>query len=261
MEYKLGKLPANPNYGLRLCDYVTTEKLPPLPTGDFGHQNYVSDWKMLGNGPDPSNPNQIPGGVGDCAIAGPFHAEMLWNAVGGRSVNVDAACTVASYSAITGYVLGDSSTDKGSSVDVVSNYWQTTGLTDADGKVHKIDAWARLSSVRELLYAIYLTDCVGIGVEFPRQWMTAVQEGGTWEVVNNPDIVGGHYILGVGWVSGYINVITWGQQQLLSPAGFAEFSDEAVAYFSRERLLSSGKDLNGLNLDQLISDFQALPNL
>jgi hypothetical protein len=270
MEYKLGKLPARNTPCVRLADYVTDFSVPVLPDGDFGHQSYVSNWQMLGNGPDPSNPPQIPQGVGDCAIAGPFHAEMLWNAVGGKHVNVNTACTLDMYSAITGWDPNNSAnTDRGSNVDDVSNYWQKTGLTDADGKVHKIDAWCSLTpgSLEELKYAIYLTDVVGIGLQFPLEWMQATGNGGTWEYIDNPNIEGGHYVLGVGWFcnsssagEGYIDLITWGQQQMMSPAGYAEFNDESVAYFSTERLLASGKDLNGFDYQQLLADFHALPS-
>jgi len=237
--------------------------LPPLPSGDFGHQYCVTNWQMLGNGPDPSNPPAIPNGVGDCAIAGPYHAEMLWNAVAGKSINVNTTTVVNTYSEVTGYVLGDDSTDRGSNVDQVSNYWHNTGLVDADGNLHKIDAWANLTpgNMKELLYAIYLFDVVGIGVQFPNEWMVALNEGQVWDAISNPSVEGGHYILGVGSVGGNIDVITWGQEQRLTPAGYRQFCDEAVVYVSRERLLASGKDLNGFDIDQLMADFAALPKL
>ena len=263
MQYKLGKRPANPEYGLRFWDYITGHELPPLPSGDFGHQSYVTNWEMLGNGPDPSNPAEIPNGVGDCAIAGPYHAEMLWNAVGGKIFSADTKTVIDTYSDVTGYVLGDETTDQGSNVDQVANYWHTTGLADSQGNRHRIDAWVRLEAgnMKELLYAIYLFDVVGIGVQFPVEWMSAMTNGQWWDHLDTPQIEGGHYILGVGSVSGNIDVITWGRQQILTPAGYSQFCDEAVAYVSQERLLASGKDLNGFDLDQLMSDFQELPKL
>lgn len=264
MTYKLGKRPARKGYGLRLRDYAPKGVLPPLmPRGDFGHQRYIRDWGMLGNGPDPSNPSAIPDGVGDCAIAGPYHAEMLLNAVGGKSFNIDTDRVIKTYSDVTGYVLGDESTDQGSNVDDVANYWHRTGLTDSDGKVHKVDAWAHLTpgNMEELLYAIYLFDFVGIGVQFPMEWMQAMNAGEVWDEIDEPNVEGGHYIIGVGWVQGHIDVITWGQEQLLTPAGYEQFSDEAVVYVSRERLDASGKDLNGFDIDQLMADFQALPKV
>jgi hypothetical protein len=261
-QYHLGLNPSPEGaVRLRLGDYLVPDQLPPLPDGDFGHQGYVGDWKMLGNGPDPTNPSRVRDGAGDCAFAGPFHAEMLWNAVGGREVNIDADCTLAAYSAVTGFVPGDPSTDNGSDIATVAEYWRTTGLTDADGKVHKIDAYVELHGLRELLYGMYLFDCVGIGVSFPMEWMQAFQQGGTWEALPQATIEGGHFILGVGWVSGYIDTITWGRQQLLSPAGWRQLGSMSVAYLSRERILASGRDLNGLNLDQLLADLEELPNV
>lgn len=263
MQYKLGKRPARPGYGLRLRDYFHKGVLPPLPTGDIGHQSYVKDWGMLGNGPAKDNPPAIPDGVGDCAIAGPYHAEQLWNAVGGKSINVTTPTVIDTYSAVTGYILGNENTDQGSDPTQVANYWERRGLKDADGKRHRIDAWARLTpnSLEELLYGIYLFDCVGIGVQFPAEWEAATQAGKPWDAIANPTIAGGHYVLGTGTVGGNINVVTWGQNQLLTPTGLMQFCDEMLVYVSRERLLASGKDLNGFNLTQLMADFKALPRV
>ena len=263
MNYRLGKLPARNTVRLKLKDYYTSADLPPLPSGDFGHQNLISDWKMLGNGPDPANPPGWPHGAGDCAIAGPFHAIMLWNAVAGKTVNVNTACVLKEYSDITGFNASQPWTDQGSNAEDVAQHWQATGLTDASGVNHRIDGFVALEpgNLQELWYATYLFDAVGIGVNFPGEWMTAFNQGSTWEKLPSPTFEGGHYILGVGRVSGYIDTITWGRQQLLSPAGYQQCNDETIAYVSSERLLASGKDLNGFDLKQLLADLAALPSV
>ena len=262
MNYRLGKLPARNTVRLKLKDYISAD-LPPLPSGDFGHQNLISDWKMLGNGPDPENPPGLPHGAGDCAFAGPFHAIMLWNAVAGKTVNVNTACVLKEYSDITGFNASQPWTDQGSNAEDVAQHWQATGLTDASGVNHRIDGFVALEpgNLQELWYATYLFDAVGIGVNFPGEWMTAFNQGSTWEKLPSPTFEGGHYILSVGRVSGYIDTITWGRQQLLSPAGYQQCNDETIAYVSSERLLASGKDLNGFDLKQLLADLAALPSV
>ncbi len=251
INYCLGKQPARNTVKLKLRDYLPNG-LPPLPSGDFGHASQVSDWQMLGNDT-----------VGDCAVAGPFHGIMLWAAITGRTVNVNTSCTLAAYSKITGYdpsqynpLTKSNPTDQGSNVEDVAEYWRTVGLTDAGGVNHKIDGYVALEpgNLDELYYAMYLFDAVGIGVNFPAEWMAAFNQGSTWERLPSYSVEGGHYILGTGRVSGYIDTITWGRQQLLSPAGYQQFNDETLCYFSRERLLSSGKDINGFDADQLTQD-------
>jgi hypothetical protein len=74
--YKLGKSPARPHEGLKLRDYIQPHRLPPVPE-NFGHETLVGDWGMLGNGPGPGNPSTAPNGVGDCAIAAPFHGDVV----------------------------------------------------------------------------------------------------------------------------------------------------------------------------------------
>lgn len=247
MTYKLGKKPAREGaVKLQLSDYLDLSKLP-TPPANFGREHMLPhwpDWKMLGNDT-----------VGDCAIAGPFHALMLWNAEAGKTINVDDACTLREYSAITGYDPKDPSTDQGSDVQQVAEYWRTTGLTDDDGGVHKIDAYVALQpgNIAQLWAALYLFDGVGIGLSFPAEWQTATQNNELWDKVRNPNIEGGHYVLGVGRRSGYINLVTWGQQQLMTEAGYQEFNDETIVYLDEDKLIN-GKDINGFDLATLKAD-------
>lgn len=249
LTYKLGKLPASNKCKLKLRDYIDLSKLPDPPE-NFGHQALVPDWQMLGND-----------ALGDCAIAGPYHALMYWNATAGTPINVDTECTISAYSAITGYDPSDPSTDQGSDVNDVANYWRTTGLTDADGKVHKIDAFVALETgnVDELWIGTYLFEGVGIGVAMPQEWMDATNEGKVWDEVSDPNIEGGHYIFGTGRVDGNLNIVTWGQNQLLTPAGYEQFSDEALVYFDEE-IFNKGKDIDGFDVATLKADLLALAN-
>lgn len=251
LNYRLGKSPARPEaVKLKLRDYITPNKLPDPPE-NFGHESLVADWGMLGNDT-----------VGDCAIAGPFHALQLWNVEGQHPINVDTACTLAAYSAITGYnpdaynsFTQDNPTDQGSDVQEVAEYWRTTGLKDASGKVHKIDAYLALEpkNLEQLYHALYLFDGVGIGIECPAEYQAAFAKGQAWDAITNPHIEGGHYILGVGKRANLINTVTWGRTQLMTAAGYQQFNDETFVYLNEEKLVN-GKDLDGFNLDQLIAD-------
>jgi hypothetical protein len=220
---------------------------------------------VLGNGTDPANPSTAPNGVGDCAIAGPFHALMYWNTEVGRDVPITTQTVLDAYAAITGYdptqydpITDSNPTDRGANVDDVARYWRTTGLTDAAGKTHKISAYLALDTgdVEQLWQAAYLFG-VGIGVDLPEEWQIAFARGQVWDVPRRPHIAGGHYIWGVGRRNGLLNVVTWGRTQLITPAAYRKFNDETVVYFSEDMLLN-GKDIDGFDRDQLIADLRAL---
>lgn len=246
--YRLGKKPARPDaVKLRLRDYIHPSRLP-TPPENFGHENLVGDWQMLGNSD-----------YGDCAIAGPFHALMLWNAMANKKINVDTDCTLKAYSAITGFDPKDPSTDQGADVQEVSEYWRTKGLVDADGNTHKIDCYLALEpgNVEELYQATYLFKAVGIGIKCPAEYQQAFARGQVWDRVKRPHIEGGHYILGVGSRAGLINTVTWGRTQLMTPAGYEQFNDETFVYLDEEMLIN-GTDIDGFNLRQLINDMKDL---
>lgn len=247
LKYRLGKQPARPHVGLKLSDYITPHKLPPPPE-EFGHESLIPNWGMLGNDQ-----------VGDCAIAGPFHALMLWNAEGKKPIHVDTPCTLRAYSAITGYDPTNPSTDQGSNVQEVSEYWRTKGLRDAKGKVHRIDAFLALEpkNIEQLWQALYLFDGVGIGIDCPEEYQEAFANGQVWDELSDPHIAGGHYILGVGKRNGMINVVTWGRTQLMTAAGYEQFNDETFIYLDEEKLIN-GKDIDGFDLAQLVADMADL---
>lgn len=254
LKYRLGKQPARPHDGLKLRDYITPKKLP-APPENFGHETLVSDWLMLGNDM-----------AGDCGIAGPFHGEMLWCAEGQRQINVNTKCVLEAYGEIAGYnpdawdpYTQTNPTDKGSDIQKVAEYWRTTGLKDADGKIHKIDAYLSLEpkNVEQLFHALYLFDGVGIGIECPEEYQQAFTRGQVWDSIAKPHIEGGHYILGVGSRAGLINTVTWGRTQLMTPAGYRQFNDETYVYLNEEKLIN-GKDIDGFDLKQLVADMADL---
>ena len=190
----------------------------------------------------------------------------MWCAEGKKKVNVDTACTLAAYSAITGYDpkqydprTGENPTDQGSDVQKVAEYWRTTGLTDAAGAVHKIDAFMSIEpgNLEQLYYALYLFDGVLIGIEFPAEYMSAFAAHQAWGAVKDPSIEGGHAILGVGRRGGNINVITWGRTQLMTPAGYQQFNDETFVFLDEEKLIN-GRDIDGFDVQQLLADMTDL---
>lgn len=244
LQFKLGKQAALPHDGLKLRDYLATSALPPVPD-NYGHEMLVPSWGMMGNDT-----------VGNCAAsAGPFHAEMLWCAMAKKSVNFNAANAIAEYSEIAGYNPKDPSTDQGADVQKVAEFWRTTGMKDADGNRHKIDCYLSLEpgNLTQLYQAMWLFGCVGIGIDFPAEYMQAFNRGQIWDKIDSPHIEGGHYILGVGRRAGFINTVTWGRTQLMTPAAYQQFNDETFVYLNEEMLIK-GQSIDGFNVDQLMAD-------
>jgi hypothetical protein len=267
----LGKLPPVPDKPkLRLADYVKISDLPPVPE-EFGHESLVKSWGMLGNGFDPpNNPAYAPNGVGDCAIAGPYHSLQLWSSEAGRAFNVTTERVLETYGEVTYYdpkkydpFTGGNPTDQGTNVQDMAEYWRNSGFADCDGRIHKIDAYLALEpgDIDQLWQAMYLFDGVGIGIQCPKAWQAAFQNHQVWDAiaeVNPGDIAGGHYVTGVSRRGGNIGLVTWGQVQMMTPAGYSQFCDEAFVYYSEDRFNAKGVDINGFDKAQLMDDMMEL---
>ena len=249
---KLGKIPATASQTVKLKfrDFVDRSDLPPLPTGDFGHDTLVTNWGMLGNDK-----------YGDCVWAGAGHEHMLWlREAGHTEAEVESLFTekaaLKNYTQVTGFNPDDPDTDQGTDMAKAASYRRKTGYVDAKGNRHKVGAFVDLDpgNITELWYAAYLFDGVGIGVNFPSQWMDTFNKGagGLWDHVSRPKIEGGHYITGVAR-HGNLNIVTWADDHpRLTPRGYAQFNDQTIAYASPEKLVS-GKDDNGFDWPGLLA--------
>jgi len=257
MTLRLGKKPASRTKKLvKFRDFLDASALPPLPSGDFGHDSLIrsTGWGMLGNDL-----------YGDCVPAGGDHETMLWLAEAGianPTALFSASTALADYSAITGFNRNDPNTDQGTDMEAAASYRRKTGLIDTAGKRHTIGAYVDVDpgNITELWYAAWLFDGVGIGVQFPQQWMDAFHQGptGLWGAVKNPNIQGGHYISGVARTGGRVNIVTWGDDHpRLTVAGYQQFNDQTLAYASPEKL-HSGVDTNGYDWPGLLALLQQI---
>lgn len=244
MKYRLGKLPARPVMGLRFADVFNSESLP-TPPDTFGHQSLMADgvWHMLGND-----------SAGDCTIAGAAHEHMLWTMEGGTPRSRFTTKDVLSdYSAVTGY-NGTASSDTGADMQVVAAYRQKTGIVDATGARHKIDAFASLrsSDLNQLAQAVYLFGAAGMGFQLPASAEYQFDRGQPWTVVPGDKIEGGHYVPCVGRdASGNFLFISWGKVQAATPGWVTTYMDEGLSYFSREILNAKGVSPEAYDLTAL----------
>lgn len=219
----------------------------------FGLGNVIHDWGMLGNGPDDTVRRGF-AGCGDCVIAGGDHETMLFREAAGGLANVPRFTgkeAVADYSAVTGYVIGDDSTDQGTYVRDALKYRRSTGLVDADGERHTIAAYIRLrhGDADELVQAVWLGLAVGIGIQFPDTAMRQFDDGEAWDVEDGAEIIGGHYIAVTGRTApDNIGVLTWGRRQAMTRAFYETYCDEAWAIVTPEALKPSGLSVRGFDV-------------
>jgi hypothetical protein len=204
--------------------------------------------------------------AGDCVEAGAYHETMLWNAERGKTIAVTDEVVIETYSKLTGYDpsqtdpnTGQNPTDLGTVVSDMAEYRRTTGITDAQGGVHKIGAYLSVNKgdLTLLGAAMYLFSAVGIGIELPVSAQEQFRAGQPWTVTDS-QIEGGHYVPGVGRDgAGNIVVVTWGAIQQMTPAFYQRYNDETLVYLSEE-FLTSGKSPEGFDLQQLRADLSAL---
>lgn len=265
MKYRLGLLPPRPeSVKLKLADYFDHQSILPLIPPNYGHTSLITRWGMLGNGPDGDSAD-VP--VGDCAIAGPEHVLMAWNAAGGNPVPpFTYSSTIEMYSAITGYdpsqTLADGSnpTDQGSDMTAVAQYWQTQGVKDATGNTHKIMAFLGLNpqDLMQIGAACYVFEAVGFGFNLPQSAEDQFEAGQPWTVTDAP-IVGGHFVPICGRQGGNYIGISWGAPVIITPDFLAKYGTMAIVYMSsRDMLNSKGASAEGFNIAQLTADLSDL---
>lgn len=229
MRRKLGKLPARPDsIGLKFGMVFRASELPtPPPT--FGRAGLIKSYGMFANDD-----------VGDCVWAGAAHETMLWTREGlGPAAAFTDANVLAAYSAVTGYTPSKPATDQGTDMQEAAAYRQKTGITDADGKQHTVDAYMEIrpKDIDQIMLATYLMGAVGFGMQFPSSAEDQFDAGEPWDIVLNSRVEGGHYVPVIDRTkSGNLVVVTWGKEQEMTPAFAEKYCDEAVAYLSLEYL-------------------------
>lgn len=262
MPVKLGK--ARPRFDNRtLAAFQYMKALPPPPAKVSWADGFPdSKWGMLGN--------DI---VGDCALACPGHQIMEWTyAADGLANTVFPSTTqiLAAYSAVTGYVIGDPSTDNGAVVLDVLNYWRKTGIAG-----HKIFAFVQVnpSNITEMKQAIDLFGSVYVGMQLPvsaQSPSTGANGLPLWSVpptgpIGNatPGSWGGHAIPVIGYGTDAkgnagTEIVTWGQRYDVTWQWHHVYTDEAWAIITTDWLEANGNSPSGFDIASLQADLKLI---
>ena len=226
---KLGKLPARPGaVSLKFGTIINAAKIPTPPI-KFGHANYSKPWNLFSNDV-----------ISDCVFAGAAHEHMVFGNEGGSIPTFTDATVISDYSAVTGYLPGNPETDQGTDMQAAASYRRKTGIVDANGVRHKIEAYAALEvgNYQEVVLAASIFGVVGLGLRLPETAESQFDAMEPWSYVPGAKIVGGHYV-------------PLGRLQAAEQPFIEQYMEEGLAYISIEALRNNvspeGYDLDHLN--------------
>lgn len=222
----------------------------PKPPKYYG--NYMTSYGMFAN-------DQF----GCCVWAGAANETADWHKDVGSEVTFRTEDVLREYGHVTGFDPNRPETDQGTDMAEAASYRRKYGIRDANGKRHKVDAFAKLpvGDVPTLKAAIYYLGGAGIGFLFPSYAMDQFDARKPWAVKNTKRTIidGGHYVPALGWnAKGNIVCVSWGRLCEMTPGFYERFSDEAVVYLSLDRLynakanaLLAGKSPEGYKIEVL----------
>lgn len=241
---KFGYVKKNDNAKLKLHSYMGPA-LPPPPVAVDWSLAISEDLGTMGNDQ-----------VGDCTCADVGHVVMLLTAMGAGIVVPTTDEVLTLYSAATGYVKGDPSTDQGASLTEIAKYVQANGLT-VGGVPHKIHAYLDVdhTKVEQIKQAIYLFKHCAVGFSVPPTAEADFSAGRIWSNYSGQP-VGGHDVPLVAYDAEGAWCFTWGGFQKGTWEFWLNTVDEAQARIYDD-VAGQGWD-EGFDMAKLEADLTAL---
>lgn len=217
---------------------LLTPALPPIrPSVDW--TKGLTSWGMMLN-------DQL----GDCAEAMVGHVVQTWSA----NVRTEFTATDSEiqtlYEQATGYVPGQPSTDQGTVIVDLLNFWLTHPLCG-----HHLVGFANVNfkSTDEVKQAITLCGAVAVGVNLP----IAAQSQSTWYA--NPNLLGDntpaswgrHAVTAVAYDETYVTFITWGMLKRATWQWWTNYVEESYALAGAAWVAKDGLTPVGIDLATL----------
>jgi len=241
MAGRRGRLPAKPpaeRFAIQyLSGYLTTPL--PAPAYPIDVTEGITDWGMLGNGPDPSCTSH-PNGVGDCTFAGRQHYRMAKAAAGQETETWESSNALVAES-----LAYDHGQDCGANIADLLLYWYKAGT---------ILAFAPLDHTRpaEVDAAMAAFHGVYAGVDLTADADKLFEEGKPWTTVGGeqPDPQEGHCIVKVAADGrAHDTWVTWGAAQRSTLAWTKACMEEAWVVLTSEDVRAAGVDIAALRAD------------
>lgn len=196
--------------------------------------------------------------IGDCTCAALGHAVQAWTTyASGLTVTLPDQAILDLYEAVSGYNPQTGANDNGAVEQDVLTYVQKHGIGG-----HKIRAFAQVdhTNPQEMKRALELFGTVYLGMRVPRSAEVQFEQGQPWTNINDQQIMGGHAIDLQKWDADYMYVVTWGKLQPLTVDFWEAYGQEAWVIITDDWLNAQGEDPEGLNITQLLSEFDFITN-
>ena len=236
-----GRRPVKPPAERFPIQYVSSYLRAPLPAPTYPVDVTagITDWAMLGNGPDPTCTTH-PNGVGDCTFAGRQHYEMAKAAAGGAAQPWETSNAL-----VAEYLTYDHGKDQGANIADLLLYWYKAGTILAFAPVDHSDPAAvdaAMAAFHGAYVGVNLTDDADNLFEQHQAWTTANGE--------QADPNDGHCIVKVAADGGQLDTwVTWGALQTSTLPWTAACLDEAWVIVTQQDAADANVDVAALRAD------------
>jgi hypothetical protein len=240
-----GRLPVKPPGERPPVGYLSNYLAAPLPAPVYPTDvsATITDWGMLGNGPDPTCTTH-PNGVGDSTFASRQHYRMAKAAHASETEQWESSNQV-----VAEYLAYANGQDQGANIADLLFYWYKAGTILAFAPVDHTNP-AEVDAAMAAFYGVYvgvnLTDDVDALFEQDRPWTTSSGQ--------QPDPSDGHCMVKVA-ADGreFDHWITWGAVQKSTREWTAACIEEAWVILTQEDASAAN-----VNLAALMADIDAL---
>lgn len=202
--------------------------------------------------------------AGNCVYAAGYHHVALVTGNAGNLFHATTDQVNADYSAVSGYVPGDPSTDVGADPKDAIDYWIGHGFANGTKAVARLALDP--SNPKQIKQAVHLFEGAMIGGPLGRSWIDPFPErdGFVWDDAGDYDSRSGHEVCVFGYGPFGPNIDTWGLLGQMTWEAVAQFcsswrgGDMFVILTPDIINKAQNKAPNGLDWAQLTADFNAL---
>jgi hypothetical protein len=250
-EYRFGRQAATHPIGYRdIFHYASA--IPDAPS-TFDHTNGFNQFRMLGNGPDPSLTVNGGNPVGDCAWVGTVNAGIIDAVATDEDVVFPSSNEV-----VSNYLQYDHGRDLGANLSQLLAYWHRVGLPWSP----KLPGYAALNfhDLDEFWAAINAFTLGYIGIIVTETMMSQTQSGEPWDLTGLPsddNILGGHCVDVLARDADGGEVVTWRLRQKFTTRWFKKNVEESHLLLTEQQVIK-GSNGYGLDLEHLQHDLAGL---
>jgi hypothetical protein len=236
-----GRLPVKPPQERFEIDYLSGYLRAPLPAPVYpvDVSAGITDWGMLGNGPDPTC-TAHPKGVGDCTFAGRQHYRMAKAAAGHETPVWESSNAL-----VAEYLAYNNGQDQGANIANLLLYWYNAGGILAFAPLDHTspaEVDAAMAAFHGAYVGVNLTDDADLLFEQGQPWTT--------DAGQQPNPAQGHCIVKVAADgSQYDNWVTWGAMQRSTLAWTVACLEEAWVIITQEDAAAANLDIAALKAD------------